>query len=47
MDNLSLDTYNINFIENIIEHNNLSTLDFPDLSNDFKEYLIINFINYA
>ena len=37
MNNLSLDTYNINFIDDIIQHNNLSQLDFPDLSSNFNE----------
>lgn len=31
MEKLSLDTYNINYIENIVENKNLSSLDFPDL----------------
>ena len=31
MENLSLDNYNINFIDNIIENKNLSQLDYPDL----------------
>lgn len=44
MDNLSLDTYNINFIENIIENKNLSNLDFPDLI-DTSNFNDINKLN--
>ncbi len=42
MENLSLDTYNINFIDDIIEHNNLSKLDFPDLLDHFKDTPYLN-----
>lgn len=44
MDNLSLDTYNINFIQNIIENKNLSNLDFPDLiqTSNFSDLNTLN-----
>ena len=51
MENLSLDTYNINFIEDIIENNNLSKLDYPNLLDPNEKELdtskLCNAITYS